>query len=111
MPIEKTLLKIIALAIFAIFIGAFISYYNKPAAGNAALARNSINDTIGKPKIDSFDTVRVYFPSSKSMILSKEKPLLIPRFKNKKDTVRLMGPDTAMPIKKDTAKIYLQPKQ
>lgn len=103
MPVQKILLKVIALSIFAIFIASFIKYYNKPAGGKAVMAFNFSSDTVGKPIVDSFDTVRVYLPSSKSTILSKSSIILLPRFKGQNGR-RRAGTDSSIKIAKDTAK-------
>lgn len=110
MPLKLILLKGVALAIFAIFIIAFIFYYNKPADGNHPLALNFVTDTSGKRKIDSLDSVKVYFPSSKSIILRKDKPLPLHSIPGKKDTSRHTRLDTSVFLKRDTLKTFLQPK-
>ena len=111
MSLQKLLLKVMALSIFVIFIVAFISYYNKPAAGNKALALNVVNDTTGKLTADSLKSLRRIMSSSKSIILVDEKRLPVRSFSTKKDTGWHIRMDTTMPVKKDSVKMFIRPKQ
>lgn len=107
MLLQKILLRIIALAIFAIFIAAFISYYNKPAINNKSLSQTFVNDTTGKIAPDSVKLLRTVMSSSKSIILIKEKPFPVRRVYRLKDITKRIRTDTSFPVKKDTFKTLL----